>query len=220
MSDFDEGVILRAHRFRAESVGYRLERGHYRAERTTARIGGTRCPLPGRSRRPPTDRDRGSARLRLRRTRQSGWPAKCAACVDARYGWRQACAGRVRGRVTVRYGQACSHCSGAERSGGRAIQTLVVRDWPRPTMWRDPTVAAAPTGRIRHPRIDTAPTLTPVRGSSQPAAGHRLTARGHRILAGESRPHDVSNVQIVQSINREESNDGTHETKPPELRRR
>lgn len=29
MSDFDAGVILRAHRFRAESVGYRLERGHY-----------------------------------------------------------------------------------------------------------------------------------------------------------------------------------------------
>ncbi|MDE2720473.1 hypothetical protein [Candidatus Palauibacter polyketidifaciens] len=28
MSDFDEGVILRAHRFRAEWVGYRLERGH------------------------------------------------------------------------------------------------------------------------------------------------------------------------------------------------
>ncbi|MDE0357762.1 MAG: hypothetical protein OXN92_08460 [Gammaproteobacteria bacterium] len=29
MNKFDEGVILRAHRFRAESVGYRLERGHY-----------------------------------------------------------------------------------------------------------------------------------------------------------------------------------------------
>ena len=29
MSEFDEGVILRAHRFRAEMVGYRLERGHY-----------------------------------------------------------------------------------------------------------------------------------------------------------------------------------------------
>lgn len=29
MSDFDEGVILRAHRFRAEMAGYRLERGHY-----------------------------------------------------------------------------------------------------------------------------------------------------------------------------------------------
>ena len=29
MSKFDEGVILRAHRFRAEAVGYRLERGHY-----------------------------------------------------------------------------------------------------------------------------------------------------------------------------------------------
>ena len=29
MNEFDEGVIVRAHRFRAESVGYRLERGHY-----------------------------------------------------------------------------------------------------------------------------------------------------------------------------------------------
>ena len=29
MSDFDEGVILRAHRFRAEVAGYRIERGHY-----------------------------------------------------------------------------------------------------------------------------------------------------------------------------------------------
>ena len=29
MSVFDEGVILRAHRFRAEMAGYRLERGHY-----------------------------------------------------------------------------------------------------------------------------------------------------------------------------------------------
>ncbi|MDE2879121.1 hypothetical protein [Candidatus Palauibacter soopunensis] len=29
MNEFDQGVILRAHRFRAESVGYRLERGHY-----------------------------------------------------------------------------------------------------------------------------------------------------------------------------------------------
>ena len=29
MSNFDEGVILRAHRFRCELVGYRLERGHY-----------------------------------------------------------------------------------------------------------------------------------------------------------------------------------------------
>ena len=29
MSDFDEGVILRAHRFRAEMAGYRLEREHY-----------------------------------------------------------------------------------------------------------------------------------------------------------------------------------------------
>lgn len=29
MSDFDEGVILRAHRFRDELAGYRLERGHY-----------------------------------------------------------------------------------------------------------------------------------------------------------------------------------------------
>ena len=29
MSDFDESVILRAHRFRAEVAGYRLERGHY-----------------------------------------------------------------------------------------------------------------------------------------------------------------------------------------------
>jgi len=29
MSRFDEGVILRAHRFRAEMAGYRLERGHY-----------------------------------------------------------------------------------------------------------------------------------------------------------------------------------------------
>ena len=29
MSEFDEGVILRAHRFRAEMAGYRLERGHY-----------------------------------------------------------------------------------------------------------------------------------------------------------------------------------------------
>ena len=29
MSDFDEGVILRAHRFRAEMARYRLERGHY-----------------------------------------------------------------------------------------------------------------------------------------------------------------------------------------------
>ena len=29
MDEFDQGVILRAHRFRAESVGYRLERGHY-----------------------------------------------------------------------------------------------------------------------------------------------------------------------------------------------
>lgn len=28
MSDFDEGVILRAHWFRAGLVGYRLERGH------------------------------------------------------------------------------------------------------------------------------------------------------------------------------------------------
>ena len=27
--NFDRGVILRAHRFRAEIVGYRLERGHY-----------------------------------------------------------------------------------------------------------------------------------------------------------------------------------------------
>ena len=27
--NFDRGVILRAHRFRAELVGYRLERGHY-----------------------------------------------------------------------------------------------------------------------------------------------------------------------------------------------
>ncbi|WP_419950679.1 hypothetical protein [Candidatus Palauibacter sp.] len=29
LGDFDRGVILRAHRFRAEIVGYRLERGHY-----------------------------------------------------------------------------------------------------------------------------------------------------------------------------------------------
>ena len=29
MSDFDAGIILRAHRFRAEMAGYRLERGHY-----------------------------------------------------------------------------------------------------------------------------------------------------------------------------------------------
>ena len=29
MSNFDEGVILRAHRFRAELAGYRIERGHY-----------------------------------------------------------------------------------------------------------------------------------------------------------------------------------------------
>lgn len=29
MSDFDEGVILRAHRFRAGMARYRLERGHY-----------------------------------------------------------------------------------------------------------------------------------------------------------------------------------------------
>ena len=29
MSEFDKGVILRAHRFRAEMAGYRLERGHY-----------------------------------------------------------------------------------------------------------------------------------------------------------------------------------------------
>lgn len=29
MNEFDEGVIVRAHRFRAESVGYRIERGHY-----------------------------------------------------------------------------------------------------------------------------------------------------------------------------------------------
>jgi len=29
MSDFDEGVILRALRFRADLAGYRLERGHY-----------------------------------------------------------------------------------------------------------------------------------------------------------------------------------------------
>lgn len=29
MSDFGEGVILRAHRFRAGLAGYRLERGHY-----------------------------------------------------------------------------------------------------------------------------------------------------------------------------------------------
>lgn len=29
MNEFDEGVILRAHRFRAESVGYRLGRGYY-----------------------------------------------------------------------------------------------------------------------------------------------------------------------------------------------
>ncbi len=27
--DFDRGVILRAHRFRAEIAGYRLVRGHY-----------------------------------------------------------------------------------------------------------------------------------------------------------------------------------------------
>jgi len=31
---------------------------------------------------------------------------------------------------------------------------------------------------------------------------------------------ELSFAQIVQSVNREESNDGTHETKPPELRRR
>ncbi|MDE2945339.1 MAG: hypothetical protein OXT63_14205 [Gemmatimonadota bacterium] len=29
MNEFDEGVILRAHRFRAELAGYRIERGHY-----------------------------------------------------------------------------------------------------------------------------------------------------------------------------------------------
>ena len=29
LGDFDRGVILRAHRFRAEIAGYRLERGHY-----------------------------------------------------------------------------------------------------------------------------------------------------------------------------------------------
>ena len=29
MSKFDAGVILRAHRFRAQMAGYRLERGHY-----------------------------------------------------------------------------------------------------------------------------------------------------------------------------------------------
>lgn len=29
MGEVDEGVILRAHRFRAEIAGYRLERGHY-----------------------------------------------------------------------------------------------------------------------------------------------------------------------------------------------
>lgn len=29
MNKFDEGVILRAHRFRAEVAGYRIERGHY-----------------------------------------------------------------------------------------------------------------------------------------------------------------------------------------------
>lgn len=29
MNEFDEAVVLRAHRFRAESVAYRLERGRY-----------------------------------------------------------------------------------------------------------------------------------------------------------------------------------------------
>ena len=29
MGEFDEGVILRAHRFRAEMAVYRIERGHY-----------------------------------------------------------------------------------------------------------------------------------------------------------------------------------------------
>lgn len=29
MAEFDQGVILRAHQFRAEVAGYRLERGHY-----------------------------------------------------------------------------------------------------------------------------------------------------------------------------------------------
>ncbi|WP_425154021.1 hypothetical protein [Candidatus Palauibacter sp.] len=29
VGDFDRGVILRAHRFRAEIAGYRLVRGHY-----------------------------------------------------------------------------------------------------------------------------------------------------------------------------------------------
>ena len=28
-SNFDPGVIMRAHRFRAEMAGFRLERGHY-----------------------------------------------------------------------------------------------------------------------------------------------------------------------------------------------
>ncbi|WP_420439809.1 hypothetical protein [Candidatus Palauibacter sp.] len=29
MNEFDEGVILRAHRFRTEVAGYRIERGHH-----------------------------------------------------------------------------------------------------------------------------------------------------------------------------------------------
>ena len=39
-------------------------------------------------------------------------------------------------------------------------------------------------------------------------------------LVKHSLPNEVSNVQIVQSINREESNDGTHETKSALIRRR
>lgn len=76
MSNFDEGVILRAHRFRAEMAGYRLERGHYmdgeddRADRwyvvPASRTVSTAADRAGQGSVPPP----------LRRTRPSGWPAR------------------------------------------------------------------------------------------------------------------------------------------------
>ena len=52
-----------------------------------------------------------------------------------------------------------------------------------------------------------------------PANGDAARMGGDR-LAEKASLHDTSSAQIVQSIEREESNDGTHETKSALLRRR
>ncbi|MDE2879649.1 hypothetical protein [Candidatus Palauibacter soopunensis] len=115
MNEFDQGVILRAHRFRAESVGYRLERGHYmegeddRADRWYV--------VPA-SRRVSTAADRSGP----------GFRSIKAAADDAKRVLVEFADGSPFGAADVRLLLRCR----ALRAG-RAIQSLVNAGLARPT---------------------------------------------------------------------------------------